>query len=171
MSAAAWQQIAGPLGREDSQWEIFHENSKATPHDPSLPEEVAQAYAGQMPESAIFEGFPEIPLPEVPALTQHSLHDAILRGSAATALEPCSVTLETAATLLRYAYGVAGEGATESSRRRRTVYSAGALFPLEIFVHCAHVAGLHSGLYHYYPPGNSLRFLRAGDQSQKLAPG
>jgi SagB-type dehydrogenase family enzyme len=50
------------------------------------------------------------------------------------------------------------------------VHSAGSLFPLELFLHASRVAGLNSGVYHFNPPGDNLRFLRGGDQSQKLAP-
>jgi len=85
------------------------------------------------------------------------------------------VSLQAAAALLRFSYGkisygTPGNHPADTPRGPRVVHSAGSLFPLEIFLHASRVAGLNSGIYHYNPPGNNLRFLRGGDQSQKLAP-
>jgi SagB-type dehydrogenase family enzyme len=124
----------------------------------------------QMPESLVFEGYAEVKLPEA-TLPPVLLRDAMARGTVTNELEPRALTLDTAAALLRHAYGVSGsDDAPESSRRRRSVCS-GSLLPLELFVHSVRVAGLGPGLYHYYPPGNCLRLLRKGDNSQKLAAG
>jgi SagB-type dehydrogenase family enzyme len=170
MSSTAWEMLTGPVTRDDSAWEMFHENSKATPYEPFLAEAVAAAYAQQIPESLAFEGYSEVSLPEVMTKSSLSIDEAMDRRSICDSLEPCSVTLETAAKLLRFGYGVAGDTRTEGARQPRTVYSAGSLFPLEIFLYSARVAGLSSGFYHYNPIRNNLRLLRGGDQSQRLAP-
>jgi SagB-type dehydrogenase family enzyme len=172
MSSFEWDLIATPLAVEDASWELFHENSKLTPHDQSMPEAVANAYVAQMPESLTFEGYLEVTLPDAAALPPVSLRDAMARNTITPDLEPCRLSLESSAALLRCAYGAPdGEEPTVCLRRRRSVYSAGSLFPLELFVHIVRVAGLEPGLYHYFPPGNSLRLLRKGDYSQKFAAG
>ena len=172
MSTKAWDFLVTAQQEEDSVWELFHENSKITSQDQLMTAGMASAYMAQMPESLMFDGYPEVALPTAAALPPLSLHDAIVRATVTEALEPCALPLDAAAALLRFAYGVAEPTRDpESVRPRRTVHSAGSLFPLELFVHSARVAGLAPGLYHYHPPGNLLRLLRKGDQSQKLAAG
>ncbi len=55
----------------------------------------------------------------------------------------------------------------------RTVPSAGALYPLEIFAVVKRVEGFEPGIYHYIPgPGiaeHSITLLRSGDMNQELA--
>jgi SagB-type dehydrogenase family enzyme len=170
MSSVAWDLLATPQTAEDSAWELFHENSRLTPFDRAMPDSTALACMAQMPESLIFEGYPEVTLPE-PALPKVPLWDALARETVTAELEASSLSLDAVAALLFCAYGVVGGDVPEHERRRRSVHSAGSLFPLELFVHSARVAGLGPGIYHYYPPGNSLRLLRKGDHSQKLAAG
>jgi SagB-type dehydrogenase family enzyme len=168
MSSTSWRLIAGPVQQDDSPWELFHENSKATPQDFFLPDAVADVYTQQMSESLGFEAYPEVRLPNAPHVPPVPLHQALLRRSLVRELETRDVTLEMAAALLRYAYGADDEPPV-TARRHRTVYSSGSLFPVELFLHASRVAGLNSGIYHYHPPSNGLRFVREGDQSQKLA--
>jgi SagB-type dehydrogenase family enzyme len=75
------------------------------------------------------------------------------------------------ATLLHYAYGVSRDNVgTVWPRPFRTVPSGGALYPLEIYFHSRHIAGLDAGLYHYYPPDHSVALLSAGDLVSDIAP-
>ncbi|MEW5725930.1 MAG: SagB/ThcOx family dehydrogenase [Thermodesulfobacteriota bacterium] len=64
-----------------------------------------------------------------------------------------SLTLEELAQLLWSAYGV-----TERRGRPRlkTVPSAGALYPLDIYAAVGGVTGLKAGVYHYLPPEHAL---------------
>lgn len=50
----------------------------------------------------------------------------------------------------------------------RTYASAGALYPIEVYVACAGIDGLEPGLYHYNPLEDSLRRLRPGDHRPYL---
>ncbi len=52
---------------------------------------------------------------------------------------------------------------------RRSVPSAGGLFPLELFVFLQRVEGLSDGLYHYDVRGHALELLR-GNLIAELAP-
>lgn len=82
-----------------------------------------------------------------------------LRSYAATAL-----TLDEVAQLLWAAQGVTG-----GELRLRTVPSAGALHPFELFLVVNRVEGLEPGVYHYHVPSGSLEFLRAGELGADLA--
>ena len=51
----------------------------------------------------------------------------------------------------------------------RTAPSAGALYPLELFVVSARVEGLAAGIYHYQNKSHSLRLIAEGEHRQRLA--
>lgn len=50
----------------------------------------------------------------------------------------------------------------------RNYASAGALYPVEIYVACADLPGLPAGVYHFDPAGPALTRLREGDQRGHL---
>jgi len=49
------------------------------------------------------------------------------------------------------------------------VPSAGALYPLELFVIAKNVKGLENGKYHYLPPDHALDLIEHGCFSENLA--
>jgi SagB-type dehydrogenase family enzyme len=81
-----------------------------------------------------------------------------LRSFAATPL-----TLAQVSQLLWAAQGVSDE------RGRRTAPSAGALYPLELFLVAGNVAGLPSGVYRYRPAGHGLLLVVPGDRRPEIA--
>lgn len=86
---------------------------------------------------------------------------AARRSRRAFASEP--VTLAEAGQLLWAAQGVTGpEG-------QRTAPSAGALFPLEIYLSATRVEGLAPGIYLYDPEAHRLTPHVAGDRRRELA--
>ncbi len=85
--------------------------------------------------------------------------------------EPLS--LAEIAQILWAAQGIS-EGTGESSvfrprGRFRTAPSAGALYPLEIYVVAGEVAGLEKGLYKYIPQRHSLKKVQEGDRRTSLS--
>jgi SagB-type dehydrogenase family enzyme len=50
----------------------------------------------------------------------------------------------------------------------RTYASAGALYPVEVYVVCGRLDGLDAGVYHYQPDGDALVLLREGDHRPSL---
>ncbi|ABN69150.1 nitroreductase [Staphylothermus marinus F1] len=61
-------------------------------------------------------------------------------------------------------------GCIDEDCRRRTVPSAGATYPMEIFVFVREngVIGLEPGIYYYDPLTHSIILIRSGDQNRKL---
>jgi len=64
----------------------------------------------------------------------------------------------------------AAQGVTEQDGGFRTAPSAGALYPLEVYVVVRkdRVEGLPEGVYHYHPEGHILTLVREGDVSTEL---
>jgi SagB-type dehydrogenase family enzyme len=73
------------------------------------------------------------------------------------------LSAENVSQLLWSAQGVTNE------RGFRTAPSAGATFPLEMFVLVNNVTGLQKGIYHYNPFENSLHIIHLHDVSAQLA--
>ncbi|MFO8084960.1 MAG: SagB/ThcOx family dehydrogenase [Desulfobacterales bacterium] len=62
----------------------------------------------------------------------------------------------------------AAQGIT-SSQNFRTAPSAGALYPLEVYVACGNVKDLPDGIYHYIADAHRIELVRNGDRRKELA--
>ena len=62
----------------------------------------------------------------------------------------------------------AGQGITDKSRNFRTVPSAGALYPLEIYIYAGNVEELENGIYKYSPENHELILKNSGDKNTEL---
>lgn len=72
--------------------------------------------------------------------------------------------------LLRWGAGVVRtRGLGNDTYHFRTYSSAGALYPVEVYVACADLPGLAAGLYHFHPLERTLRRLRTADVRSFLA--
>ncbi|HLG16590.1 MAG TPA: SagB family peptide dehydrogenase [Blastocatellia bacterium] len=170
MTRQTWNDLRLAPGDPGLVWELFHENSKTNRYDAFPSEQETLALMSAMWESLPFEGYPIVELPRSPTPLGLSLEEALTARVTTRELEPCSLTLEQVATLLHYAYGVTRDNrGTAFPRPFRIVPSAGALYPLEVFFFSAHVDGLQTGLYHYNPARNDLRFVREGDERARLS--
>ena len=65
----------------------------------------------------------------------------------------------------------AAQGITDAPWQSRTVPSAGATYPLEIYIVCGRdgVEGMADGTYHYHPDNHSLTVHHSGDVRLELA--
>ncbi len=63
----------------------------------------------------------------------------------------------------------AAQGITEEGGLKRAAPSAGAMYPLEIYLVARSVEGLEPGLYHYRPQDHMVSFLLKGNYQDPLA--
>ena len=166
----SWQDLLLSPGNEDHLWELFHENSKISHYDRSPSDEEVLERMRQLHESLPFEGYPIIDLPKSLAPLHLPLVEAITSRVSVRDMAPCRLTLENLATLLHYAYGITRDNrGTALPRPFRAAPSGGALYPLELFFHSAHIEDLQAGCYHYNPSKNHLRLLRQGDATRAIS--
>lgn len=124
----------------------------------------------QLLQTLRYDQYPEVDLPASLAPLKLSLAEAISTRATARQLQPVPLEMDQIASLLYYGYGInRANKDTVFPRPFRVVPSGGALYPLEIFFHSCHVAGLEPGLYHYNAMRHNLRLLQYGDESRSIA--
>ncbi|HEV8327540.1 MAG TPA: SagB/ThcOx family dehydrogenase [Nitrospiraceae bacterium] len=163
----AWEDLGIGSGHDDILWELFHENTKLSRcFSGRSPKEIEKHVEG-LQESLSFDGYPIITLPRLLPPMAMSVGKAIQSRTSEREMIPRMVRLKQLATILHHSYGVtrrAGYG----DRGLRATPSAGALFPLELFVHARCVHDLAPGLYHYNPTKHHLRHVRKGDCTEEI---
>lgn len=92
-----------------------------------------------------------------------SVEEAILERRSVRRFRREPLTLEEVSQLLWSAQGITGRGGY------RAAPSAGALYPLELYVVAGLVDGLESGVYHYSPEEHSLDMTFKGDVRSALS--
>ncbi|GAB6162161.1 SagB/ThcOx family dehydrogenase [Desulfothermus naphthae] len=75
------------------------------------------------------------------------------------------IPLKELSTILWAGYGVREK---RGKFYYRNVPSAGALYPIEIYIVSFNVQGLDKGIYHYFPKDHVLELIKKGDFSNKL---
>jgi SagB-type dehydrogenase family enzyme len=142
-------------------WELFHENSKLTAIQAFAPEFEMLLWMRRLRQSLPFTGYPRVSLPLLDA--RNDIAIVIASRRSARAFRDGPVTFEQLAAILSAAYGVTERNESgEFPRPFRAAPSAGALYPLELFVYARQITGLDAGLYHYNPDRADLALLRCG---------
>lgn len=142
-------------------WELFHENSKLSqfvnrPTDHAVENAVSDLY-----ESLPFNGYPTFPLPDRLPSMKMPVRKAMHSRVTAHEMTPHPLRCDQLAALLHFGYGVTRDNhSSRWLRSFRVVPSAGALYPIEIFIHINKVQGIPPGLFHYNPLKRNLRYLR-----------
>jgi SagB-type dehydrogenase family enzyme len=116
-----------------------------------------------------YDGIEPLPLSDELTRPQRAALDAIADGAGPT---PAPLALPDLARLVRWGAGVVRTQrlAGGETYHFRTYSSAGALYPIELYVvACADLRGLPAGLYHFHPLELALRPLRAGDARGALS--
>ena len=103
---------------------------------------------------------------------QSSLTDLFRRRRSCREFSRASMPLAQVAGLIAAAYGIVEITTLNDQGKflRRSVPSAGGLFPLEIYVVVQRVDGLADGMYHYDVLGHSLQLLAPGNHFRCLEP-
>jgi SagB-type dehydrogenase family enzyme len=149
--------------------ELFHDNSKISRYSHGLPPAEVSRRMRDMWQSLPYDNFPAVELPPT-ASPSMSFTDAVLTRHTARGLRPVEIRAAMLSTLLMFAYGVTRDNMnTPFPRPFRTVPSAGALFPLELYVQVRAVDHITVGLYHFNPVRQNLRRLRDDDLTDDIA--
>lgn len=116
---------------------------------------------GEMEQNMIPDG--EIMLPEPRTTGEISIEEAIRNRRSVRRYTAEAITLNDLSQLLWAAQGITSEEGF------RTAPSAGALYPLEVYVVAGDVDGLAGGIYRYQAAGHTLRRIRDGDLRGNLS--
>ncbi len=119
--------------------------------------EINNNAAEELNENSYFD------LPPIKTDGTMSLEQAILQRRSVRNYKDEPISLEAAAQILWSAQGI-----TEPTRGFRASPSAGALYPLSLYLVSGNVQGLAPGIYRYLPEKNSLRLVKEGDLREAL---
>jgi SagB-type dehydrogenase family enzyme len=170
------------IGRDrvplDDPTEAYHEAGRLYPGiaDPTVRGAVRLERSPEVLASAArsVKRHPQLPAVALPParLGPATLRETLVRRRSARTYGDTTITLGELASVLHAAYGVTGavEG---TAQRLRAVPSAGALYPLELYVAARRVDGLEEALYHYDPLAHAVERLRSisfGEEVGALSP-
>ena len=112
-----------------------------------------------------------IKLPEPLLTSSVSVEEAMQNRRSVREFKPDAMTIEQVSQILWAAYGINEPRSHPSFLRGglRTAPSAGALYPLDIYLVCGNVEGLQAGIYKYLSEGHSLELVSEGDIRKELA--
>ncbi len=122
--------------------------------------------SGGIMNHGILEAGQEISLPDPAEEGKMSVEKAISQRRSTRNFSDDPLTLDLVSQILWSAQGI-----TEKRQNFRTAPSAGATFPLEIFLVSGKIEGLKPGVYRYLPLNHSLSKIMNGDQRHALYAG
>lgn len=105
----------------------------------------------------------EIKLPVAQLTGNVSLEEVLSARRSVRDYKDSALSLQEVAQLLWAAQGITADWGG------RTAPSAGATYPLEVYVVVGKVEGLKPGVYHYIPSSHSLRNVLEGDLREQLS--
>lgn len=120
-------------------------------------------YATGFKNRGILEAGQEIRLPEPARDGEMSVEKAISQRRSTRSFRDEPITLDQVSQILWAAQGI-----TEEQRKFRTAPSAGATYPLEVFLVSGMVEKLEPGVFRYMPLNHSLSNVLDGDKRQDL---
>jgi len=104
-----------------------------------------------------------IPLPDAEFGGEMSIEEALKKRRSTRVFRRDELTLDDVSQLLWAAQGITG------TPDYRSAPSAGALYPLELYIIAGDVDGLSAGVYRYRPMKHELVLVASGDHRKKLA--
>ncbi len=105
-----------------------------------------------------------IQLPKAQFKGNTSVEEAILNRRSIREYSNKPLSLEEISQILWAAQGI-----THRTAGLRSAPSAGALYPLEIYLAASNVEGLDAGLYKYSPHDHTLKLISEGDKRNEIA--
>jgi SagB-type dehydrogenase family enzyme len=167
-----------PAAASDIDWsdgsplaELFHENSKLPPRggDPAARSGAGPRGSALPPETRgpkVYRTGARITLPSRGRLDV-AISDVLSARRSVRRFAPAAVELSDLGQILGWSYGVVPREAAETPSPR-TAPSAGALYPIDIYVAAQRVAGLAPGIYHYNPQAHELETVAVRDGLGRL---
>ncbi len=125
-----------------------------------VPQPIGSSTADTVPPS---EYLATITLPEPRLESEVSIEEALLQRRSIREYADVPLTLDEVSQLLWAAQGITAEWGS------RTAPSAGALYPLEVYLVVGDVGGLATGVYKYKPEGHELLRISDLDVREELA--
>jgi len=107
----------------------------------------------------------ELPPPAVSGTM--SLVDVLWKRRSVREYKDTCLTLQEVSQVLWAAYGIS-DTVIYNGFGLHTAPSAGALYPLEVYLVAGNVKGLTSGVYRYHPKGHYLTLVKTGDKRSDL---
>ncbi len=135
----------------------FHTSTKIHTIEHTHPDQAPDSW-----KTIQFKGYgraPEIPLP-TPILSNISLKHTLMTRESCRNFGSQEITIDAISTILYFAGGVM----PKTTSHRRFYPSAGARYPLEMYVIALH-SDLQKGVYHYYLKSHALEQLTEGINS------
>jgi SagB-type dehydrogenase family enzyme len=160
-----WDEVRIPNGNEGEVWKQFHQNTKQTDLHAMPSEEAVAVKMLQMFECFDDSRDAAVALDSGRDLLSDSLRNALERRKSFASRVRTPLDLRSLSCILRYAYGFKNRMA--NGRHARFVPSAGALYPLEIYVLASSVVGLDSGSYRYDVVKHALVPMQPGVSADK----
>lgn len=114
------------------------------------------------PPDAAAQSGTVIELPQPQSGGTVAVEEALRSRRSTRSFSPASLSLDELSQLLWAAQGI-------KAGIFRTAPSAGALYPLEVYVAVGNVEGLAAGVYHYDPATHGLREILQGDVRKSLS--
>lgn len=118
------------------------------------------------PVLAVIQAHADIALPKPSFMGKKSVEEAIHTRRTVRRFKPKALNIEQLSQILWAAYGITSENSAYKS-----VPSAGALYPLDIWAAVGKngVEGLEAGVYHYVSKGHKLAKVKTGDVRNDIA--
>ncbi len=104
----------------------------------------------------------KIKLPPPKIRGKISVEEAIAKRRTHRAYEKTPLTVQEVSQLLFASQGI------NNGKNRRTVPSAGALYPIEVYLASGNVKGVAPGIYKYHPEKHQLLRIAEGDKRKDL---
>jgi len=105
-----------------------------------------------------------IQLPQPSYKSNTSIEEALLRRRSIRDYSNGQLSLSEVSQILWAAQGI-----TDKAEGLRTAPSAGALYPLEIYLVAANVKNLNPGIYKYNPKSHTLQKISEGDKRNEIS--
>ena len=118
-----------------------------------------------------YPGLTQIPLPQALPPEMPTLEAISGAGPGDASGDAAPLDLNGIAQVLHYSAGLIRKRvlAAAGEVHYRAAASAGALYPIELYLVCGDLPGLAAGVYHYAPAKNALSQLRTGDYRGNMA--